>query len=682
MQTPLIISLSLIDGRNPSTLSQLYKFPSCESFEEAIVTAQTGNALDLLKQNNVTMNEVPLADISNETKLIIGVALLNGFSRQNFVGPFNLPLDETSSRDVQFLTIDGEHTSHHVANSLWLHTAAKIFGVLKDKNIPFIDYFIARQATIHQRVLENPAESLFVRIGCHYRDAMKEIESLKDVLGSVFYDRMKGKAGTELAIGMFISQQFKMFSQQLNTISQQHKLFIELSGAFGKRTKFQEKETAQLYLKVDRIPHPLTEIKRQKCDSLLVEAKLDETSDMLDYVNYTGDVDYTPLSTYDEGVVLLSAMNRYRKAAKDELILEQVIPYCNRVLRDKIDFSMFIMAVLLKSRYEATVKHFLYRSVEQSERIIKMFENTQEIDSNERLESFYLTTIPPIYSLRKEIGMRMLLMGNAASAINYFTAVGMKIEIVAAYLSNRENDKAEKLCRELMESGNRESELLCLMYEITGDVKYLNEAWEESNHTYIHAQRVLGQHCFKKKEIMLKQKEHFDIALKVNPIYQRLWFALGVSCLQLRDIPNAKRAFLKAISLDSDDGQCWANLASIHSLNNDKRETQVALKEAVRCIRTNAELWKNLIIISIDIGDYRQAICGLVEVYECDRSAVNAKILSMMCDVILQDIPMLNGESSRSMKGMMVSMLKKIVIDFKTTDTVYQVAKRRIGINE
>ena len=172
----------------------------------------------------------------------------------------------------------------------------------------------------------------------------------------------------------------------------------------------------------------------------------------------------------------------------------------------------------------------------------------------------------------------------------------------------------------------------------------------------------------------------FCCPLKINPIYQRIWFALGICYMQVNDMNNAKNAFLKGVNLDNDDGQCWANLAYIHNDQGNKREAQIALKEAVRIIRNNEELWKNLIIISIDIRDYRQAISGLVSLYDINRSAVNPKILSMMCDVILQDIPMLNGETGRNMKGFMMPLLRRIKNDFKTTDMVYQVAKEGIEL--
>ena len=684
MNKELIISLLLLDNRPNATLNEFYDVPLLEDDEltRKITLAMSGNYPELIKSyEGIQMNDIPTSSLSDTDKLIIGVCLLNGFIKMNFVGPFDLPHDQSSQKDIEYLTIDAEKVSKHTVNSFWLHSSAKILGVLKTKEIPLIKAFIARQALIHQRMLENPSESLFMRLYDNYKNVLIELEQQhKEHLNGILYNRMNGKLNCELALGLYVSQQYRGFSEQLNKIRESHKIFIELSGQMGKRTKFQEKETAQLFVKVDRKPNPLNEIKRQKCEKELRETELDELSDMLSQVAFSGDIGYTPLSTYDEAFVLLTCMNRYRKNCKSELILEEVIPYCNRVLRDRIDFSTFIMTVLLKSRYESTVKHYLWRSVNQADEIVKYLEKKEtEIESAERLESVFMVGLPNIYQLRKEVGMRMLLMGEAANAINYFTSVDMKNEIVAAYLSLRQNEKASELAREMLAQGKRDSELLVLMYEITNNPKYLIECWEESNHTYIHAQRILGQYYFNKKE-WKKAIEHFNIALKVNPIYQRIWFALGICYMQVNDLAGGKNAFLKGVNLDNDDGQCWANLAYIHSEQGNKREAQVALKEAVRIIRSNEELWKNLIIISIDIKDYRQAISGLVSLYDINRSAVNPEILSMMCDVVLQDIPMLNGETGRNMKGFMTPLLKNIIHDFKSTDLVYQVAKEGLEL--
>ncbi|ELP90037.1 tetratricopeptide repeat protein, putative [Entamoeba invadens IP1] len=681
--TTLQLALALLDGKTPAALSESYDFFNGAVTPQYFVSALRGDFSELQKAYpDLTLQNAATLEIPADFRLLVGVALLNGFVRMNFVGPFNLPKDEESEKEIQYLTIDAEQVNAHIQNSLWLHTAAKVFGMLKDKQVPLISWFIGRQATIHQRVLLNPGESLYTRIGLSYRETLKNLEEMKEDLGKVFYERISYKANMELAVGLWASEQYKNVTEELKIICDRYKVFVEMSGAMGSRTKYQEKQTAQLLLKVDRLPHPLSEIKRQKCEQLLKETELDSDSDMLSYASYSGDTAYTPLATYDEAYVLLMCMNKYRKQSRGDLILEEVITYCNRLLRDRIDFSTFLMTVLLKSRYEATVTHFLWRSVNQADEIVKMLESGDDkFLAEERLESIYMTLFPHIFALRKEVGMRMLLMGDPSAAINYFSSLDMKNEIVAAYLSLNEREKAKNLANEMMEKGDRNSELLTLMFELTHDTKYLEECWVNSNKTYLNAQRVLGQYYYNNKD-WEKAKEHFELSLKINPLYQRIWYALGITYMQLNNLKEAKNAFLKSVSLDNDDGQSWANLAYVYVTSNNKKEAQIALKEAVRNIRDNYNLWNNLITISIDIQDYRQAISAVVALYDINRSEVSPRVLSMMCDVVLQDIPMHNGETGRAMLGFMKPILKRILNDFKTTDKLYLVAKEGLSLFE
>ena len=543
MQHEHLVSVALIDNRPPATLSALYETPA-EDIPD-LQDALAGNAPAFLARHAVAANDLPTAARPTETKLIGAVALLNGFVRANFTGPFDLPAGDAPADETEYLAIDGEKANPLTQHAAWLHAAAKTLGVLRDAGVFLLEWFVARQAAVHQRVLENPSSSLTTRLDENFRRAAAALAAAP-FLPAALAERLQEKCAVEHAAALFASSQFRRYNEVMRDIALKLKIFVELSGAMGKRTKFQEKETAQLFVAVDRRPNRKSEFTRQACADLLKEAEVDAESDVLSNPEYSQDIDYTPLSASDEGVVLLTAMNFYRRHAKDELILEQLIPFPSRVLRDRLDFATFLMACLLKSRYEATVSHFLWRAIRQASDVAAYLEGTA-VAPEERLESVHLVLLPPIFLLRKEIGMRMLLMGDAAAAIGYFTAVNMKTEIVAAYVSLRDNERAERVCRELLASGKREPELLCLMYEITKDPAYLEEAWAVSNKTYIHAQRVLGLHAFNAQD-WKTAKEHFDVALSINPLYQRVWYALGVCCVQLNDMEGARTAFKKGIA--------------------------------------------------------------------------------------------------------------------------------------
>ena len=238
MNQELIISILLLDNRPNSVLNEFYEVPLLENTEllKKIEFANSGNYPALISlYGNIPMNEIPTSTTLTETdKLIIGMTLLNGFVKMNFTGPFDLPIDENSKKDIEYLTIDAEKVNKHTVNSFWLHISAKIFGILKDSQIPLINVFVARQALIHQRMLENQSDSLSTRIGYNYQQAVKELDDVyKPILHKTLYDRFHGKFNCELAVGLLLSQSYRWFSQQLNKITQEHKIFVELSGQMG-----------------------------------------------------------------------------------------------------------------------------------------------------------------------------------------------------------------------------------------------------------------------------------------------------------------------------------------------------------------------------------------------------------------------------------------------------------------
>jgi hypothetical protein len=52
-----------------------------------------------------------------------------------------------------------------------------------------------------------------------------------------------------------------------------------------------------------------------------------------------------------------------------------------------------------------------------------------------------------------------------------------------------------------------ESELLCLLGELTNDPKYFHEAWEISGYRFARAKRLLAVHCVKQNKVLDLQDE-------------------------------------------------------------------------------------------------------------------------------------------------------------------------------
>ncbi len=58
--------------------------------------------------------------------------------------------------------------------------------------------------------------------------------------------------------------------------------------------------------------------------------------------------------------------------------------------------------------------------------------------------------------------------------------------------------------------------------------------------------------------------EHWEAALRVNPLHAEGWFALGFCALKAGGSTRAAQAFTRAAQQDPDNGEAWNNLAAVH----------------------------------------------------------------------------------------------------------------------
>jgi hypothetical protein len=64
-----------------------------------------------------------------------------------------------------------------------------------------------------------------------------------------------------------------------------------------------------------------------------------------------------------------------------------------------------------------------------------------------------------------------------------------------------------------------ESELLCLLGELTNDPQYFHEAWEISGHRFARAKRLLAVHCVKQNKVLIFSKKNLIFFLIHNCLY-------------------------------------------------------------------------------------------------------------------------------------------------------------------
>ena len=80
---------------------------------------------------------------------------------------------------------------------------------------------------------------------------------------------------------------------------------------------------------------------------------------------------------------------------------------------------------------------------------------------------------------------------------------------------------------------------------------------------YARAQRALGRLLMSQGRLEAAAAA-LRLAAAAAALHRPTWFALGCCCLHLPLPDEARNAFARALAIDPEEGDAWANLAAVH----------------------------------------------------------------------------------------------------------------------
>ncbi|KAF4681857.1 Tetratricopeptide repeat domain 27, partial [Perkinsus olseni] len=169
--------------------------------------------------------------------------------------------------------------------------------------------------------------------------------------------------------------------------------------------------------------------------------------------------------------------------------------------------------------------------------------------------------------LQREFGKRMMEMGMVLSAYDMFVSINMWCEAIDCLIVADRKHQAETLVKERLEASDTPTStrprLLCQLGDITGEKRWWQQAWEESDHRYARAMRSLGRGALQSGD-RYEAIKCFKQSLEISPLKAGIWFSLGAMYLQVSQYQDAATAFTRALGVDDTDAQSWANLAAAY----------------------------------------------------------------------------------------------------------------------
>ncbi|KAJ7508653.1 hypothetical protein B0H11DRAFT_1966082 [Mycena galericulata] len=544
-------------------------------------------------------------------RLILAVACLHAFIQVNWTGPdldfkildilqiasSEITEEGLNQRAVSELAYGGE-PAYHLTQYAMLLRLAQLLLIFPLKHCPSVPWWKLRISLVHQQILDEPASLPPV------------ILSALEPLAPVYADDPELSTRLELEKGLlnhFMSQD-KIAAEYFIKAARASGMEYELTGALGKRTKFQQNELSQLVLLAEsqlKIEERITY--HSSAEPLPISGQVPETlalndDTLLEQTAFTSsspsaharlshlDPSAQPaLHPLDQSILLAMCLNVKNTSPVHGLTAEQMAPYVSRVISHPLNWSVHTMALLLRARLESTRTRTVERATLQLQALIEQMP-TADAPVAERLRYAHALPLPSKWEMEKELATRFLSLGAVRSALDIFERLEMWEEVVKCWQAMERRDMGVGIVRDLLEGRKaeadvvlargkagttearrvsmdlaREAKLWCLLGDLEPEnaVKHYERAWAVSRQTAGRAMRSLGGYHFARGEYpeaiaCLKR------AVAINPLLSRSWFILGCACMRVEDWAEAKAAFTRCVSIDEEDGESWSNLASMY----------------------------------------------------------------------------------------------------------------------
>ncbi|KAF8841574.1 tetratricopeptide repeat domain 27, partial [Paxillus ammoniavirescens] len=563
-------------------------------------------------------------------RLILGVACLHAFVQANWTGPdlnvkpsdiIIFPPDYPSISD-QYLNSKavaelayGGAPAYHLALSATFFRLAQIIFSFPHDHLTYARWWSLRASIIHEQLLDEAVPLPSDILG-----------SLPQLMESTASDPdLAGRLQLEQGLLEHIFSHDRSAAGYFVRAARATGLHYELTGALGKRTKFQQNELSQLVLLAegrkrdgDEDAHSAPEAKSAdesngshpstsgSYDIPGIKPNLPETlllndDTLLEQTEFTssnpsttallGHLDPSsqpPLHPLDQCILLSLCLNVRNTSPSHGLTSEQMTPYVARVISHPRNWSVHTMALLLRSRLESGRTRTVERSTLQLQALVDQMP-TADSELSERLRYFHSIPLPSKWEMERELALRYLSIGVVKSALEIFERLEMWEEVVKCWQAMERRDQAIAIVRDLLEGRKeeadsviskgkdisltqrvtldsaREAKLWCLLGDLEPEnaVKHYEHAWTLSKETSGRAMRSLGGYYFARGDFA-SAVPCLLRAVAINPLLSRSWFILGCSYIRLEKWEEARDVFSRCVSIDDEDAESWNNLATMY----------------------------------------------------------------------------------------------------------------------